>query len=132
MDSFNSLLNWPLFGCSPFKFTCHTRNGIHILFQKTDVIDTVMPSKLLGMMASAKPSIVTGNLKSEVATIFNDSQGGYYFDGNSVNDIINNIKKLTENKELCKTLGLNAKTYVNEKFSKKEVLDKFINKLLMI
>jgi colanic acid biosynthesis glycosyl transferase WcaI len=105
---------------------------LHILFQKTDVIDTVMPSKLLGMMASAKPSIVTGNLKSEVATIFNDSQGGYYFDGNSVNDIINNIKKLTENKELCKTLGLNAKTYVNEKFSKKEVLDKFINKLLMI
>jgi colanic acid biosynthesis glycosyl transferase WcaI len=105
---------------------------LHILFQKTDVIDTVMPSKLLGMMASAKPSIVTGNLKSEVATIFNDSQGGYYFDGNSVNDIINNIKKLTENKELCKTLGLNAKIYVNEKFSKEEVLDEFINKLLMI
>jgi len=26
-----------------------------------------MPSKLLGMMASAKPSLVTGNLKSDTA-----------------------------------------------------------------
>jgi len=30
----------------------------HILFQKLEVVDTVMPSKILGMMASAKPSIL--------------------------------------------------------------------------
>ncbi|CAA6825994.1 MAG: Glycosyl transferase, group 1, partial [uncultured Sulfurovum sp.] len=32
--------------------------NLHILFQKNDVVDTVMPSKLLGMMASAVPSVV--------------------------------------------------------------------------
>lgn len=98
---------------------------LHVLFQKTDVIDTVMPSKLLGMMASGKPSIVTGNIKSEVATVLHDSNGGYYLDGSSVKEIIEHIDKLIKNKELRKELGLNAKKYVNEKFSQKEVLDRF-------
>jgi len=105
---------------------------LHILFQKTDVIDTVMPSKLLGMMASGKPSIVTGNLKSEVATIFKESKGGYYFDGSSVKEITDQIDKLIKNDEMRETLGLNAKRYVNEKFSQQEVLDKFKKELLKI
>lgn len=102
---------------------------LHILFQKTDVIDTVMPSKILGMMASAKPSIVTGNLKSEVATVFKDSNGGFYFDGKSIDDIIKKIKQLKEDKSFCFDLGQNAKAYVEEKYSKDKVLNKFINQL---
>lgn len=102
---------------------------LHILFQKTDVIDTVMPSKILGMMASAKPSMVTGNLKSEVASVFKDSKGGFYFDGKSIEDLINQIILLKENKEMCLDLGQNAKSYVEEKYSKDKVLNKFIGQL---
>lgn len=105
---------------------------VHILFQKTNVIDTVMPSKLLGMMASGKPSIVTGNLKSEVATIFKDSKGGYYFEGNSVKEIIDHVNILMNDKKLREELGLNAKKYVNEKFSQKEVLNNFKMELFKI
>ncbi|WP_100614461.1 WcaI family glycosyltransferase [Confluentibacter citreus] len=129
----------------PFKFVKHynlvpfdelplllSSADLHVLFQKTDVIDTVMPSKLLGMMASGKPSIVTGNMKSEVATIFNESQGGYYFDGSSVKAITDCILSLIDNKKLREELGLNAKRFVNDKFSQKEVLDKFKMELLKI
>ena len=38
---------------------------LHILFQKVNLIDTVMPSKILAMMASKRPSLITGSLKSE-------------------------------------------------------------------
>jgi len=103
---------------------------LHILFQKVDVIDTVMPSKLLGMMASGKPSIVTGNLKSEVETVLRKSKGGYYFDGSSVKEIIDcfmNLKK--DKKSSCET-GINARKYVKEKFSQQEVLDKFVKELV--
>ncbi|MCF7559608.1 WcaI family glycosyltransferase [Sabulilitoribacter multivorans] len=103
---------------------------LHILFQKTDVIDTVMPSKLLGMMASGKPSIVTGNLKSEVATIFNESKGGYYSNGSSVKEVIDFISNLIINDELREELGYNAQTYVNRNYSQKEVLDKFRKELI--
>lgn len=102
---------------------------LHILFQKTDVIDTVMPSKILGMMASAKPSIVTGNLKSEVATVFKESQGGFYFDDTEMETIIQKIRILKNDKKHSQNIGLNAMDYVNRKFSKTEVLDNFIDKL---
>lgn len=101
----------------------------HILFQKTDVIDTVMPSKLLGMMASAKPSIVTGNLKSEVAKVFEESKGGYYFDGKSVDDILEIIKHLKNNKKLVDKLGVNSKEYVLEKYSQEKVLQNFVKQI---
>lgn len=103
---------------------------LHILFQKNDVIDTVMPSKLLGMMASAKPSIVTGNAKSEVATVYNESKGGYYFSHNSVPQIIDCIKSLKNNMQLSKELGDNAKNYVVQQYSQEKVLDSFIEELI--
>lgn len=102
---------------------------MHILFQKVDVVDTVMPSKILGMMASEKPSVVTGNLKSEVAKVFKDSKAGFYYDGASVNEVVQKIKFLKQNKEICSELGMNAKTYVQENYSKTIVLNNFINKL---
>lgn len=103
---------------------------LHILFQKTDVIDTVMPSKLLGMMASGKPSIVTGNLKSEVATVFKESKGGYYFNGLSIKQIVEHLDILIKDKKLCNSLGLNARTYVKNRFSKNEVLNNFLLELI--
>lgn len=103
---------------------------VHILFQKVDVIDTVMPSKLLGMMASGKPSIVTGNMQSEVARIFKDSKGGFYFDGESVNEVKSCLENLIKTPELRPELGNNAKLYINKKFSQKEVLDKFSVELM--
>ena len=127
----------------PFKFVKHynlvpfeelplllSSTDLHILFQKTDVIDTVMPSKLLGMMASGKPSIVTGNLKSEVATVFKESSGGFYFDGTSVQDIIKHVDILIKDINLRDSLGSNAKSYVKDKFSKNEVLNDFLTELI--
>lgn len=102
---------------------------VHVLFQKSEVIDTVMPSKILGMMASARPSIVKGNLKSEIAQVFNESEGGFYFDGKSIDEIISCIELLKSNKDLCYDVGLNANKYVAEKFSKEKILDKFILEL---
>ena len=116
----------------PFNELPHLLSSadLHVLFQKSEVIDTVMPSKLLGMMASGKPSIVTGNFKSEVATIFKESKAGYYFDGNSVNQIIEHVNLLLSNEKLRKQFGDNAKNYVKVKFSQKEVLDNFIDELI--
>ena len=102
---------------------------VHFLFQKSDVIDTVMPSKLLGMMASAKPSIVTGNEASEVAQVYRDSQGGYYFSDNSLEQVVTCIKALKADKLLCEQLGKNAAAYVIENYSKENILDRFIVEL---
>ena len=102
---------------------------LHILFQKNDVIDTVMPSKLLGMMASAKPSLVTGNMKSEVANVFTTSNGGYFFDSTAFNTVIEAICSLKDDKITSKKMGINARTYIIEHFSSTEVLKNFTNQI---
>jgi len=98
---------------------------LHILFQKKNVVDTVMPSKILAMMASQKPSLITGNLKSEVSTIINQSNSGKYFDSNSISQVLNFVNKLKLDITLSKKYGKNARNFVSLKFSKKEILNQF-------
>lgn len=102
---------------------------LHILFQKNDIIDAVMPSKLLGMMASSRPSIVTGNLGSEAAKIFKESNVGYFFESNSPTEVINCILSLQGNAILGDQIGKNARNFVFDKFSKVKVLNKFIDQI---
>jgi colanic acid biosynthesis glycosyl transferase WcaI len=105
---------------------------LHILFQKNDVIDSVMPSKLLGMMASTKPSLVTGNKASEVKGVINLSKGGVFVDNNDVDKCLQFLKTLMENPKKRDELGLNARRYVVKNYSKAKVLLNFEHKLVQI
>jgi len=102
---------------------------LHILFQDMDVVDSVMPSKVLGMMASAKPSLVVGNPKSEVYKIFAKASPGFFVDKEDVNKIGEDIDALIEKPELRISFGKNARNYVVKHFSKNKVLDNFVKKV---
>jgi colanic acid biosynthesis glycosyl transferase WcaI len=109
---------------------------LHLLFQKDSVLDTVMPSKILGMMASAKPSIVTGHKDSEVKHNFYNSRGGFYFHGDDkMNKIMETVKKIIENSNESISVGENARNFVIEKYSSEKVLSQFqqnIEKYLLL
>lgn len=98
---------------------------LHFLFQKVDVIDTVMPSKILAMMASQKPSLITGNLNSEVATIIEKSKGGAYFYSSDLRKVTDFVETVEKDINLRNEYGINARKYVSEHFSKKEILKQF-------
>lgn len=102
---------------------------LHILFQKNNVIDTVMPSKILGMMASSKPSIVTGNLASETAKLFAESNAGYFFDSDNFDEVTNRIISLQKDSKLAAYMGESARKYILEKFSKEKVLGALLTKI---
>ena len=101
---------------------------IHLLFQKPDVIDTVMPSKVLGMMASARPSIIIGNEESEVKKIFDESEGGMYFTSYS-DELIKSMDDLLDDSNRSKSMGDNARSYVIQKFSKENILSQMVTEL---
>ncbi len=105
---------------------------LHVLFQKEDVIDTVMPSKILGMMASAKPSIITGNSQSEVQDVMAQSKAGYYFSSDAIDSIKQAVIDLKENPDMAKEMGVNARSYVSEHFSSTPVLAQFADKFKAI
>jgi colanic acid biosynthesis glycosyl transferase WcaI len=101
----------------------------HFLFQKNDVIDTVMPSKLLGMMASGKPSLILGNHASEVRTVLEESNGGVYFADYKVEIAADLILQWKSNPQGCTEMGARAKTYVLTHFSRTQILHPWIGKL---
>ncbi|WP_100610466.1 glycosyltransferase [Confluentibacter lentus] len=102
---------------------------LHILFQKSEVVDSVMPSKLLGMMASGKPSLITGNINSEVKIIIEESNGGYYIENNNIDMCISIINNLIKEPKSVLEKGINARKYIIEKFSGDKVLSSFEIKL---
>ncbi|WP_334055951.1 WcaI family glycosyltransferase [Polaribacter sp. P097] len=98
---------------------------LHILFQKVDVIDTVMPSKILAMMSSAKPSLITGNIQSEVSSIIKESKSGMYFDSQDCKPLLDFVFELKSEKNLQKQFGESARSYVIENYSKSKILEQF-------
>ncbi len=102
---------------------------LHILFQKEYIIDVVMPSKILGMMASAKPSLITGNLRSEIAEAFKNSKSGSFYKSSDIIEIEAAIIRYSTDNDLCFSTGKNSRDYIISKFSKEKVLGNFNKKL---
>ena len=102
---------------------------IHVLFQKQDVIDTVMPSKLLGMFGSSKPSIISGNKESEVALVMKGVDIGVFVSDDLKTNVVQVIRTLQQNQNERLIMGVNARNYVIENFSKITVLKRLQNKL---
>ena len=105
---------------------------LHILFQKDQVIDTVMPSKLLGMMASSKPSLIVGNKESEVKKIIEISESGLFLENSesTIDQSLSFINKLINDESYSKRIGKNARDYVLKKYTKENILSDFIKQLL--
>ncbi|MEN8124594.1 MAG: WcaI family glycosyltransferase [Bacteroidota bacterium] len=105
---------------------------LHLLFQKGDVVDTVMPSKVLGMMASEVPSLVTGNQNSEVAKLFKLYNLGYFYKSSDFRLVTKKIKNMIFKKEEGLEIGKHAREHVISSFSGKIILDNFEEKLRQI
>lgn len=127
VDQINNISNVTYFPPVPYDelsdLLCSA--DLHLLFQKPNVTNTVMPSKVIGMMASAKPSIIIGNKDSEVKTIIEESKGGFYF--TEYNE--ETIKNLLRNRNDLIEIGNNARKYVIQKFSMNTILSSMEDKL---
>jgi len=101
----------------------------HFLFQKLGVVDTVMPSKILGMMASARPSIITGHPDSEVRKVIDQAAAGVYISENNVDLVLDFLNTMQTDKALAQSKGVSAREYVLENFAKRSILERFANQL---
>jgi colanic acid biosynthesis glycosyl transferase WcaI len=101
----------------------------HILFQKKEVIDSVMPSKLIAMMLSGKPSFLYGNPLSESKLVVEESRGGIFYIGNSVKELSEMVIDLLADDKKRESMGNAAKRYAQLHFSDKNILRDFENNL---
>ncbi|MCM2371586.1 glycosyltransferase WbuB [Aporhodopirellula aestuarii] len=100
---------------------------IHLLPQRSDAADLVMPSKLTGMLASGRPVVACAHSGTQIADVV-EGLGAVVppGDARAVADAINS---LAGNRELRKQTGDAAREYAVNHLSREAILSRFTREL---
>ena len=97
---------------------------IHLLPQKKNVSKLVMPSKLIGILASGRPVVISTKTDTELGQIAN--KAGIATKPGNTKDFSNAIYKLCKNKNLRNKLGKNGLKIVHKIYDKEKILNIFL------
>lgn len=124
-DASKDLINLKFLPLQPIEKLNELLNlaDIHVLPQRADAADLVMPSKLSGMLASGKAIIVTANPRTEVAEVV-DKFGVIVSPENSVS-FAEAIIWLAKNPEERARMGNEGLAWVRKNWSKNKILGDF-------
>ncbi|HCS39519.1 MAG TPA: colanic acid biosynthesis glycosyltransferase WcaI [Anaerolineaceae bacterium] len=124
------LINLKFLDIQPIEELNHLLNSadIHILPQQAEAADLVMPSKLLGMMASGKPIIATAHPGTELANVV--SQTGIVTPPGDVDALVQAILQMADSPDLRNDLGSNSFQMVNNIWNQEKVISDFQRKLI--
>jgi colanic acid biosynthesis glycosyl transferase WcaI len=103
---------------------------IHLLPQRADAADLVMPSKLTGMLASGRPTIVTAARGTQVESVVGGTKGsrgpcGVVVPAGDVDSLVIAVKELAADPGRRRELGATARQYAEIHLGKKQVLEQF-------
>jgi colanic acid biosynthesis glycosyl transferase WcaI len=96
---------------------------IHLLPQKGSAADLVLPSKLLGILASGRPVVASSPVGSELAEIAQEA--GVCVPPEDSAAFANAVRCLAENEALRQHKGARARRLAEQRFGRDEVLQHF-------
>ena len=103
---------------------------IHLLPQRADAADLVMPSKLTGMLASGRPVVATAKAGTQIFDVV--SKCGLTVEPGNAQDFAAAILMLTDDLELRRQLGKRAREIAESELCIEAVLTGFEEDLLRI
>jgi colanic acid biosynthesis glycosyl transferase WcaI len=102
---------------------------VHLLPQRADVADLVMPSKLLGMLASGRPVLATAHLGTQLAKVV--SSCGKVVDPGNTQDVVQVLLELLHAPHQREQFGAAARQ-TTKAWNKINVLRDFEGELLTL
>ena len=93
---------------------------LHLLPQRADAADLVMPSKLTGMLASGRPVIAMAHVGTELAEVV--SRCGLVVIPENAPALANAINQLAEDEQMRNLLGAAGRVYAETNLNKDAVL----------
>lgn len=106
---------------------------IHLLPQRADAADLVMPSKLTGMLASGKSIIATATADTELGHVITQgAQCGLIVEPENGYALADAIIQLSHNKEQRQQFGENGRKYAENSLSKDQILKTFEMNLIKL
>jgi colanic acid biosynthesis glycosyl transferase WcaI len=101
---------------------------IHLLPQRADAADLVMPSKLTGMLASGRPIVATARPGTQLAQVVEGR--GIVVEPGDASAFAGALKKLAQDRGLREELGGNARAYAVSELKKETILSRLEQELL--
>jgi len=101
---------------------------IHLLPQKSDAADIVMPSKLQAMLASGRPVVATARPGTQVAEVL--ANCGCCTTPGDVTALADAVRRLVDDSQLRRSLGAAAREYAVCHLGKEQVLSNFEAEIL--
>lgn len=111
-DKFNALMNIA---------------DVHLLPQRGDAADLVMPSKLTGMLATGRPVVACAKQGTQIADVVDGC--GVVVPPEDVEAFVTAIRTLTADQELRGELGRNARDYALKNLAIGPIIDRFLDDL---
>jgi len=101
---------------------------IHLLPQKAEAADLVLPSKLLGILASGRPVVASSPAGSELAGLA--EQAGACVPPGDATSFAAALRQLISSPQCRSDAGRQARLLVEQRFGKDAVLQRFEQQLL--
>ena len=94
-----------------------------LLNQRRDVVDAVVPSKLLHYMAAGRPIIAAVNETSVAAELILDAKSGVLVPPEDPAQLADAIRNVRADLELRSRLGANGKAYASQNFAQAGIME---------
>lgn len=98
-----------------------------VLLKKSDVFETVIPSKMLEFMSCARPIIL--GVAGQAREILERSRGGLCIEPENATALCEAILKLRDDARLRETFGRNGREYIAENFSRERTAADYLEVL---
>src|SRR5262249_41983987 len=105
---------------------------IHLLPQRADAADLVLPSKLTGMLASGKPVVVTATENTELGTVVFSADCGLLVEPENPRALANVILQLAHDEALRTKMGAAGRKYAISELDAQAILGKFESELIAL
>ncbi len=101
-----------------------------VLLKKSEVFDTVIPTKMLEFMSCAKPVVL--GVGGQARRILEASRAGLYIEPENPDALCDAIERLRNENYLRQSLGQNGREYILQSLSRERTAADYLNVLLGI
>ncbi len=99
-------------------------NACLIHLRKTELFKTVLPSKIFEACAMAKPIIL--GVEGFAADFIKKAKAGICIEPENPKQLLDAVKKLSQNPDLCRSLGKNGREFVIKNHNRKNLAAEFL------
>lgn len=105
---------------------------IHLVIQKSNAADLVMPSKLTNILAAGRPCIATAEPGTALYEAVHDQETGIAVPPDDSAALAKAIRDLSDNPEARVNFGKNARAYAEEHLDRDKILSAFEQQLVAL